>query len=178
MNQTELIDNSEGVLSRDAEGESTDLSGKYLTFRLASEIYGINILHVQEIIGMIPITSIPRTTKSLKGVINLRGKVIPVFDLRLQLEIPEIAYGDRTCIIVLEAFVGDDKCLIGVVVDTVVEVLNVTLEDIHAPPNYGSTLDVQFIQGMVKVGENHVVSLIDIHSVLSDGIDEAMNANN
>ena len=105
----------------------TQKEGKYLTFSLAGEEYGIGILKVKEIIGMMPITTVPRTPGFVKGVINLRGKVIPVMDLRRKFEIEEMAYTDRTCIIVVEIAGQTGPVLTGIVVDSVSEVLPVRL---------------------------------------------------
>jgi len=99
--------------------------GKYLTFTLASEDYGIGILKIKEIIGMMPITSVPQTPSFVKGVVNLRGKVIPVVDLRLKFGMPAIDYTERTCIIVVEISGQSGAIKIGIVVDAVSEVLNI-----------------------------------------------------
>ena len=104
--------------------------GKYLTFALADEEYGISILKVKEIIGMMPITTVPQTPEFVKGVINLRGKVISVMDLRLKFGMDEIEYTERTCIIVVEiAGASNNTILIGIVVDSVSEVLNIKSDD-------------------------------------------------
>ncbi len=141
-------------------------TGKYLTFILAEEEYGIGILKVKEIIGMMPITSVPRTPDFVKGVINLRGKVIPVIDLRLKFTMGEIAYNDRTCIIVVEIDSEDETVLIGIVVDAVSEVLNIQEGEIEAAPTFGTQLDTDYILGMAKM-EGGVKILLDIDRVLS-----------
>ena len=114
-----------------------DREGKYLTFSLAEEEYGIGILKVKEIIGMMPITTVPRTPIFVKGVINLRGKVIPVVDLRLKFGMEESAYNERTCIIVVETKGKGVSVLIGIVVDAVSEVLNIKGNDIEDTPRSG-----------------------------------------
>ncbi len=101
------------------------IAGKYLTFTLDKEEYGIALLKVKEIIGMMPITSVPQTPDYVKGVINLRGKVIPVTDLRLRFDMPEIDYTDRTCIIVVEIQGAESTIQMGIVVDAVSEVRNI-----------------------------------------------------
>ncbi len=106
-------------------------TGKYLTFSLKEEEYGIGILKVKEIIGMMPVTSVPRTPDFVKGVINLRGKVIPVVDLRLKFSMDSIEYTDRTCIIVVEIDSDETTLLIGIVVDAVSEVLNMKESEIE-----------------------------------------------
>ena len=142
-------------------------TGKYLTFSLKEEEYGIGILKVKEIIGMMPVTSVPRTPEFVKGVINLRGKVIPVMDLRLKFEMESIAYTDRTCIIVVEIDTDDITVLIGIVVDAVSEVLNIQEEDIEETPQFGTSLDTNYILGMAKNGGCGVKILLDIDKVLS-----------
>jgi len=142
-----------------------DKEGKYLTFMLADEEYGIGILKVKEIIGMMPITTVPQTPPFVKGVINLRGKVIPVVDLRLKFGIKATDYTERTCIIVVEIPSETDTFQIGIVVDAVSEVLNIKGEDVEATPSFGSSLDTSYILGMAKI-EGGVKILLDIDQVL------------
>jgi purine-binding chemotaxis protein CheW len=144
----------------------TDKEGKYLTFNLAEEQYGIGILKIKEIIGMLPITSVPQTPEFVKGVINLRGKVIPVIDLRLRFGMPSMDYSERTCIIVVEMDSQADKILVGIVVDSVSEVLNIKGEDIEETPTFGAQLNADYILGMAKM-EGAVKILLDIDQVLS-----------
>ncbi len=146
--------------------DMSDREGKYLTFTLANEEYGIGILKIREIIGMMPITTVPRTPEFVKGVINLRGKVIPVIDLRLRFGMGAIDYNDRTCIIVVEIEGGQDTIQIGTVVDSVSEVLNIKGEDIEDTPTFGTKLDTDYILGMAKM-EGGVKILLDIDRVLS-----------
>ena len=207
--------------------EMADREGKYLTFSLAREDYGIGILKIKEIIGMLPITTVPQTPEYVKGVINLRGKVIPVIDLRLRFGMQEIDYTERTCIIIIEvqAYQGgkcweakncdqkdcpayenkDLRCWIlsgtfcheeiqgsfhekidacrkcdfyrltneraavmtmGIVVDSVSEVLNIKAEDIQDPPTFGTNLNTHYILGMAKM-DGGVKILLDIDRVLS-----------
>jgi len=141
-------------------------TGKYLTFTLADEEYGIGILKVKEIIGMMAITSVPRTPDFVKGVINLRGKVIPVIDLRLKFGMPSIEYTDRTCIIVVEIDADDMTIQIGIVVDAVSEVLNIKEEEIENAPSFGTSLNTDYILGMAKIDKG-VKILLDIDRVLS-----------
>lgn len=140
-------------------------TGKYLTFSLEKEEYGIGILRVKEIIGMLPITSVPRTPNFVKGVINLRGKVIPVIDLRSKFDMESIPYNERTCIIVVEINTADTTILIGIVVDTVSEVLHIKEEEIENTPAFGTRLDTQYILGMAKT-QGGVKILLDIDKVL------------
>lgn len=141
--------------------------GKYLTFTLGAEEYGIGILKIKEIIGMMPITTLPRTPEFVKGVINLRGKVIPVIDLRMRFVMDKIGYTERTCIIVVE--IGGDMgtVQIGIVVDAVSEVLNIKADDIEDTPTFGSKLDTAYILGMAKM-EGGVKILLDIDTVLNE----------
>ena len=145
----------------------SDKEGKYLTFTLAEEEYGIGILKIKEIIGMLPITSVPQTPDFVKGVINLRGKVIPVMDLRLRFGMPAIDYTERTCIIVVEIAGNSGTVLIGIVVDAVSEVLNIKGDDIEKTPTFGSKLNTDYILGMAKM-EGGVKILLDIDRVLSN----------
>jgi purine-binding chemotaxis protein CheW len=142
--------------------------GKYLTFSLGNEEYGLGILKVKEIIGLMPITTVPRTPAFVKGVINLRGKVIPVVDLRLKFEMEEIAYTERTCIIVVEIAAQGGAIPMGIVVDSVSEVLNIKQGEIEDTPTFGSRLDTEYILGLAKTGGG-VKILLDIDKVLSSG---------
>ena len=141
-------------------------TGKYLTFFLEEEEYGIGILKVKEIIGMMSITSVPRTPEYVKGVINLRGKVIPVIDLRLKFDMDSIDYTDRTCIIVVEIDSESSTVLIGIVVDAVSEVLNIKEGEIEETPTFGTELNTEYILGMAKM-EGGVKILLNIDKVLS-----------
>ena len=146
----------------------TDREGKYLTFILADEEYGIGILKIKEIIGMMPVTTVPQTPDFVKGVINLRGKVIPVMDLRLRFGMDAIDYTERTCIIVVEIEGSTGTIQIGIVVDSVSEVLNIKGEDIEDTPTFGTKLNTDYILGMAKM-EGGVKILLDIDRVLSEG---------
>ena len=139
--------------------------GKYLTFVLADEEYGISILKVREIIGMLPITSVPQTPSFVKGVINLRGKVIPILDLRSKFGMPAMDYTEKTSIIVVDVRAGQGAIQIGVVVDHVSEVVNIRGDDIENTPTFGASLDTSFILGMAKIGKS-VKILLDIDRVL------------
>lgn len=145
------------------EGQQTrDRAGMYLTFSLGNEEYGLEILKVREIIGMLEITGVPQTPPFVKGVINLRGKVIPVVDLRLKFGMEEKEPTQETCIIVVVV----DGVQMGIVVDTVNEVLDITEDQIEDPPRFGTSIDTDFIRGMGKV-EGKVKILLDIQRVLT-----------
>jgi len=137
-------------------------AGKYLTFVLAGEEYGLEILKVREIIGMMDITAVPRTPQFVKGVINLRGKVIPVVDLRLKMDMPEAERTDQTCIIVVD--IGEVE--MGIIVDEVSEVLDIAGDDIEDAPSFGTQVETDFILGMGKADEK-VTILLDISKLLS-----------
>lgn len=137
---------------------------KLLTFSLGSEGYGVSILKVKEIIGMMHITPVPRTPEFVKGVINLRGKIIPVMDLRAKFNMEEKEYNERTCIIVVEVNLNNVQRLLGVVVDMVSEVVSITSEEIEPPPQYGTKLDHNFILGIGKI-KDRVVIIIDIDEI-------------
>lgn len=135
--------------------------GKYLTFILAEEEYGLEILKVREIIGIMDITAVPQMPHFVKGVINLRGKVIPVIDLRLKFGLEPAEYTEETCVIVVD--VGS---LTGIIVDTVQEVLDIKGDQIDPPPPLGATVDTSFVLGMGKVKDD-VKILLDIEKVLN-----------
>ncbi len=148
-------------------GNSTaELAGKYLTFELGREVYGLEILKVQEIIGMMNVTSVPRTPKFVRGVINLRGKVIPVIDLRLKFAMDVREDTERTCIIVVQVAKDDEVVTMGIIVDEVSEVLDVESSQLEPPPSFGETVDTDYILAMGKIGEK-VVMLLDVDKVLS-----------
>ncbi len=143
-----------------------DREGKYLTLTLDNEEYGIGILKIKEIIGMMAITTVPQTPEFVKGVINLRGKVIPVVDLRLRFGMKTIDYTERTCIIVVEIEGQSGTVMIGLVVDAVSEVLSIKAEEIEDTPTFGTKLNTEYILGMAK-SEGGVKILLDIDQVLS-----------
>jgi purine-binding chemotaxis protein CheW len=140
-----------------------------LTFALAHEEYGLEILKVREIIGYMDITAVPQTPHHVKGVINLRGQVIPVIDLRAKFGMETAEVTEETCIIVVEISQGDHTFSTGIVVDHVQEVLDIAGENIEEAPQFGSSVNTDFILGMGKIGET-VKILLDIDKVL-DGED-------
>jgi len=139
--------------------------GKYLTFALGKEEYGLEILKVREIIGWLDITALPRTPAYVKGVVNLRGQVIVVVDLRAKFEMEGTPKTDQTCIIVVEIAHAGRKLSIGIIVDRVSEVLEIPGENIEDPPTFGTSVATDFILGMGKVGDA-VKILLDIDKVL------------
>lgn len=139
---------------------------KYLMFYLNEENYGIPILQVNEIIGVMDITPIPRTPNFMKGIINLRGKIIPVMDLRLKFSMKEREYDQLTCIIIVELVIAGHKSFVGIVVDKVAEVVNVYSKDIELPPQYGQEEENGFLTGIGKV-KDKVVMLLDIGAIIN-----------
>ena len=136
-------------------------AGKYLTFTLADEDYGLEILKVREIMGMLAITCVPNTPHYVRGVVNIRGKVIAIVDLRAKFGMPEADYSEQTCIIVV--CIGDVE--VGIIVDRVREVLDIAEEDIEDAPELGTDIDGREILGMAKAGDK-VTILLDIETVL------------
>jgi len=149
--------------------------GKYLTFALAHEEYGLEILKVREIIGYMEITAVPQTPAHIKGVINLRGQVIPVVDLRTKFGMETAEVTDQTCIIVVEITQSGRKFNTGIIVDRVQEVLDIAGKDIEEAPQFGASVDTDFILGMGKIGES-VKILLDIDRVLAGGDIGAISA--
>jgi len=147
-------------------GSSLEREGKYLTFSIDREEYDISILKVKEIIGMMRITPVPQTPEHVKGVINLRGKVIPVIDLRLRFGMNATEYTERTCIVVVEIDSATGKLHIGMVVDSVSEVINIKGVDIQDTPTFGTALDTDYILGMATTAGS-VKILLNIDRVLS-----------
>ena len=142
-----------------------DKAGKYLTFALGREQYGLEILKVREIIGHMEITAVPQTPSYVKGVINLRGQVIPVVDLRAKFGMESADVTEQTCVIVVEISQGARAFSTGIVVDRVEEVLDIAGQDIEDAPNFGSAVDTDFILGMGK-SNGKVTILLSIDKVL------------
>jgi len=142
--------------------QEQEIGGKFLTFFLEDEEYGIEILKVQEIIGMMSVTPVPRTPSFVRGVINLRGNVMPIIDLRLKFGMPAIAQTEETCIIVVRA----QGVEMGIIVDKVSEVLDIATEEIDPVPSFGATVDTAYILGIGKAAGN-VKLLLHIDKVLS-----------
>ena len=153
--------------SEQRKGLARELAGKYMTFKLASEEYGLAILRVREIIGLMDITRVPKTKDFIRGVINLRGKVIPVVDLRLIFGMNRTENTDQTVIIVVQWNHGNTSTTMGILVDEVLEVMNIEAEQIEPPPDLRSSSgDNDFILGIGKA-EKRVICLLDIERVLS-----------
>jgi purine-binding chemotaxis protein CheW len=149
---------------------TAQLAGKYLTFALADEEYGLPVLRVREIIKMMDITEVPQVPPHIKGVLNLRGKVIPVIDLRLKFGFAPGDVTSRTCIIVVEVVLAASRVMMGIIVDHVSEVLNIPADDIEQTPEFGDRVCTDYIKGMAKV-KGTVKILLDLDRVL--GTDDA-----
>jgi purine-binding chemotaxis protein CheW len=144
-------------------------AGKYLTFALASEEYGVSVLKVREIIKMMGLTTVPQVPGHVKGVINLRGKVIPVVDLRVKFRLPVAEYSGRTCIIVVEVEIDSRRVMLGVIVDWVSEVLNLATEEIDTTPDFGERFETRYMQGVAKI-KGTVKILLDLDRILAADI--------
>ena len=146
---------------------SRPLAGKYLTFTLQRESYGIEVLKVREIIRLIEITTVPQMPAYVCGVINLRGKIIPVVNLRLRFGFPDVASTEQTCIVVvLVKSPGSKSTQMGIVVDGVEEVVNVAAVDIENTPDFGGDVSTECILGMAKI-KGAVKTLLDIDRVVA-----------
>jgi len=157
---------SHGQIENDDTAQLTHLAGKYMTFRLAAEDYGLEILKVREIIGLMDITRVPRSSACIRGVINLRGKVIPVVDLRSKFGLATTEANDQTVIIVVQVEEKGRNLTMGLLVDQVLEVLSIDAAKIEPAPNLAAgTLDDSFILGVAK-HEERVIFLLDIGRVL------------
>lgn len=154
------------------EMEEDTQKGKFLTFSLGNEFYGIDIMYVTEIVGIQPITVVPELPDFIKGIINLRGKIIPVMDARLKFKKSPKDYNDRTCIIVIDVL----ELSIGIIVDAVAEVLNISDENIVPPPNF-NTSGRKYIKSVGKSNDN-VTLILDCEKLLNENeLDELKCAN-
>lgn len=154
------------TVKQETANEASVLAGKYMTFKVADEEYGVAILKVRELIGLMDITHVPQTPPWVRGVINLRGKVIPVADLRLKFSMPSTEATDQTVIIVVQHVSAMGTTIMGVLVDEVLEVLDIRAAQIEPPPSFGSqSTDSDFILGVGK-SDKRVIFLLDIDAVL------------
>jgi len=160
--------NAQAVRSSEVLADMSFKASKYLTFDLASEAYGLEILKVQEIIGIMPVTRVPRTPEFIRGVINLRGKVIPVVDLRLKFKMEPKEDTRRTSIIVVQIKQEGRQVTMGLIVDDVSEVIDIDGENIEPAPEFGASVNTDFIMGIAKINQR-VIILLDVDRVLSNG---------
>ncbi len=167
MSEASTLSNSGSNVDGGSSDLGRQLAGKYMTVKLANEEYGLAILRVREIIGLMDITRVPRTKEFIRGVINLRGKVIPVVDLRRKFSMPATEATDQTVIIVVQWTVNNVSTTMGILVDEVLEVMNIAAEQIEPPPElYSRNGETDFILGIGKA-EKRVICLLDIDQVLS-----------
>lgn len=160
-----------------AETNVSATGGKHLIFKLNNRDYGIPILYINEIIGLMDITPVPKTPQFLKGVINLRGKIIPVIDLRLKFNMNEKDYDEKTCIIIVNLSNNNSNEFIGLVVDMVSEVYNIPAEEIEIKVQYGLDTEENFLNGIGKI-KDKVVMLLNIESIVSfEVINKYINKN-
>ncbi len=148
-------------------GDMTD-TDQFLTFMLAGEEYGVDILRVQEIKGWDAVTTIPNTPEYLRGVINLRGTIVPIIDMRIRFGLEKLDYGLLTVVIVLKVDYGDKSRIIGIVVDGVSDVYNVPDEEIKPSPDFGSAVDTEFVKGLATI-EDKMVIVLDIDQMFNSG---------
>jgi len=162
---TDIAQVNTGDLVMHEAGQEAEGS-QYLTFMLAGEHYGVDILRVQEIKGWAPVTRIPNTPEHLRGVLNLRGTIVPIVDLRMRFDLEKAEYTALTVIIVLSVQTENGERIIGVVVDAVSDVLNVKPEDIKPTPDFGVGVDTGFLNGLAASGDD-MVMLLDVDRMLS-----------
>jgi purine-binding chemotaxis protein CheW len=146
--------------------EKATRTGKYLTFSLSNESYGVDVLKVREIIRILKITPVPQMPPYVKGVINLRGKVLPVIDLRLKFGLEAAEATERTCIVVVRVLAGSHDITLGMIVDSVEEVINLNESEIEETPEFGAKVDTGYLMGMAKV-KGVIKTLLDIDKVVS-----------
>ena len=175
MNTLEMTSTAPQIGAIGSESRPDSRIGKYLAFHLRTEEFGIQVLKVREIIGVQDITAVPKTPAYMKGVINLRGKVIPVIDLRMKFGLEEIPYTQRTCIIVVQVDGDNGPMLMGIVVDGVSEVLTINAGDVEDTPDFGSGAQTPYILGLAKM-KDKVKILLDIDAVLSRQEFEGLHA--
>jgi len=144
-------------------------AGQYLTFILAGAEYGVDILRVQEIKGWDTATEIPNTPEYIRGVINLRGTIVPIVDLRKRFHMEAVAYGNTTVVVVLKVKGAGGERTMGFVVDAVSDVYNVTVDQINAAPDFGSSVNTEFVKGLATV-EDKMVILLDIDQLVDTGV--------
>lgn len=165
----ELIEKEEEEIEEEEEEEDTQ-HGKFLTFRLGEEVFGIDIGHVTEIIGIQAITKVPEVPNYVKGIINLRGKIIPVIDIRLKFNKNPVDYDELTCIIVIDI----EEATLGFIVDSVVEVLKISDDNIVAPPDYKTGSQNKYIKGIGRT-EKDAKLLLDCEKIIA--LEESENIN-
>jgi len=141
---------------------------EYLTFQLANEEYGVDILRVQEIRGWEHVTRIPNSPDYVKGVLNLRGAIVPIVDLRIRFDLPQTEYTPTTVVVVLSVLVnnGEKERIVGVVVDAISDVVNAKMSDVQATPGFDSSIEIEYIQGLATAGDS-MLMLVDVDKLLN-----------
>ena len=157
----EAVDINAGIMAGAEEDQ-------YLTFIMGDEEYGVDILRVQEIRGWDSVTPIPNTPAYIKGVINLRGTIVPIVDLRERFGMPQIHYGATTVVIVLKVVSDSSERIMGVVVDAVSDVYNVAEEDMQPPPDFGSVVNIDYVKGLATVTEKMII-ILEIDQLMNSG---------
>lgn len=144
-------------------------TGKFLTFRVGTESFGVAVLKIKEIIRMQRVTPVPHLPPYMQGIINLRGKVIPVIDLRIKFGLDNIGNTERTCVVVVQIRIQNDNQLapVGMIVDAVDEVLNIHEEQVEDNPDLGATLENRFIEGLAKI-EDSIITLLNIDRLIRE----------
>ncbi len=150
-------------------------AGQYLTFILAGTEYGVDILRVQEIKGWDTATEIPNTPEYIRGIINLRGTIVPIVDLRKRFQMEAVAYGNTTVVVVLKVKGAGGERTMGFVVDAVSDVYNVTADQIKAAPDFGTSVSTEFVKGLATVGDK-IVILLEIDQLVDTGVAMAEQA--
>ena len=161
---TEAAQSAEGNIGIEINAEED----QYLTFIMANEEYGVDILRVQEIRGWDHVTPIPNTPKYIKGVINLRGTIVPIVDLRQRFGMQGIEYGPTTVVIILRVIRGDVERIMGIVVDAVSDVYNIDSAEIKPAPDFGSVVSIEFVSGLVSIQDKMLI-VLDIDQLLNSG---------
>lgn len=151
-----------------AELVTSEAVEQYLTFILAGEEYGVDILRVQEIKGWDEVTPIPNTPEYVRGVINLRGAIIPIVDLRCRFGLGELAYGPTTVMIILKVQSEERERIMGVVVDAVSEVYNINAGELQPPPEFGGVVNIEYIRGLASINDTMII-VLDIDNLLNAG---------
>ena len=153
--------------------ETADDSNQFLTFMLAGEEYGVDILRVQEIKGWESTTEIPNTPEYIQGVMNLRGTIVPIVDLRCRFELEKVEYNNMTVVIVLKTMSGDTEKTIGFVVDAVSDVYNVTDEQLKPSPDFGNAVSTEFVRGLATIDEKMLILLDIDHLIDADVVNQS-----
>jgi len=158
---------AEAVLAEVEETEQTEQLDEYLTFYLADEEYGVDILRVQELRGWESVTRVPSSPDYVKGVVNLRGAIVPIIDLRTRFNLPQAEYTATTVVVVLsvQSFESDNEKIMGVVVDAISDVVNAKTSDIQATPEFDSSIEIEYIKGLAA-SDDKMIMLVDVDKLL------------